>query len=258
MVSATMSEPLVGIIHVHSTYSHDGRDTLSQIHELAVARGIGFVGLTDHAEDLTAERYSEMRAECGRLSDERVLLIPGLEYRFTGLKGMHLLALGLTRWIEPATPAEFVEQTAGCAGFTIAAHPGLYGYRPPDAVRHGIDAIEVWNAAYNTRYLPDPRAIRLLREIRRERPAVVGTAGLDQHDGRNDRRTRVVVRTSPDRALAALKAGEFENRGATMSFGPRCDWPTWAVAGLSVARAAFDGIEGVQDRWARARQRRSA
>lgn len=250
-------EPLVGIVHVHSNYSHDGRDTLSRLRELSIARGIGFVGLSDHAEDLSEERFAEYRYECETLSDEQVTLIPGLEFRFAGLRGMHLLALGLTKWITPATPEEFLAQTAGCAELTIAAHPGVYGYRLPEAVRQGIDAIEVWNAVYNTRYLPDPRAIRLLRDVRRTRPTVVGTAGLDQHDGRNDRQSRVIVRTPAGQALAALKAGQFQNRGRTMTFGPKLDWPEWAVAGLSAAKMGFSGVEWLTDHWRRAQKRRA-
>lgn len=238
-----------GIVHVHSEYSHDGRDPLGHLARLSAQRGIGFVGLTDHAEDLDAGRFAEYLEHCAEASRLGARLIPGLEFRFAGYPGLHLLAFGLGRWIEPRTPAEFLEQTRGIAGFTMAAHPVLWDYQLPVEVRAGIDAIEVWNAAYNTRWLPDPRAIRLLQDIRRRRPEVVGVAGLDQHDSRNDRETRVILTGSrPEDPMAELRAGRFRNRGRTLEFAAQAEVGWVGLAVLSGARAGFDFLEGAQER----------
>ncbi|HEX5436692.1 MAG TPA: PHP domain-containing protein [Gemmatimonadaceae bacterium] len=244
-------------MHVHSDYSHDGKDSLERLREVALQRGIGFIGLTDHAEDFDAERFSKYTAHCAALSDDTVYLVPGLEFRFAGYTGLHLLALGLSRWIEPRTPAEFIEQTRGAVELTMVAHPILAQYQVPDPVLDGINAIEVWNAGYNTRYLPDPRAIRLLHRLRRRRPSVVGVAGLDQHDSRNDRETRVIV-AGDGHPLAALKAGTFRNRGRTMSFDSAASIAPLRLYALYGARWTFDRVERTQERFARARAARSA
>jgi hypothetical protein len=242
----------VGVVHVHSTWSHDGRDTLSALHGFARERGIAFVGLTDHAEDFDAATFEGFLAECRAVSTPEVRLIPGLEYRFAGYPGLHLLALGLRRWIEPGTPRDFVAEARSACDFTILAHPVLPGYRLPDDVAPAIDAIEVWNAAYNTRFLPDPRAIRLLESLRGRRPEVVGVAGLDQHDSRNDRQTRVVLLdpTATD-PLAELKAGRFVNVGRTMRFASRKPFGPAALGGLFVLRAGLDLVNGVHERASR-------
>jgi predicted metal-dependent phosphoesterase TrpH len=240
----------LGAVHVHSTYSHDGRDSLPDLHAFAASRGLGFIGLTDHAEDFDADVFARFTAECRAVSATGPRLIPGLEFRFAGLKGLHLLALGLTRWIEPATPDEFIAMTRGVTGLTIAAHPILAAYSYPPSVLEGIDAFEVWNASYNTRYLPDPRAIRLLAMVRRTRPAAVAVAGLDQHDARNDRETRVEVFDDGD-PLAAIRAGRFRNIGRTMSFDAHAGLGPVRGAALWTARTLFDGVERVQDRAAR-------
>ncbi len=245
-----------GIVHVHSDYSHDGRDPLEHLARISAQREIGFVGLTDHAEDLDAARFARYLEQCAEASRVGARLIPGLEFRFTGYPGLHLLAMGLDRWIEPETPADFMEQTRGLAGFTMAAHPVLPDYQIPEEVRGEIDAIEVWNAAYNTRWLPDPRAIRLLQDIRRRRPEVVGVAGLDQHDSRNDRETRVILTGSRLKdPLAELRAGRFRNRGRTLEFpaGVEVGWA--GMAALTGARAGFDLLEGAQERVIRAWRR---
>jgi len=116
-----------------------------------------------------------------------------------------------------------------------------------------IDAIEVWNAAYNTRYLPDPWAIRLLKRSQRTRPELMGTAGLDQHDGRNDRETRVVLANPAPDPLAELRAGRFLNRGRTMAFDAHVSWSPLRVAALMALRRVYDSAERLQNRLARAR-----
>jgi hypothetical protein len=185
-------------------------------------------------------------------------LIPGLEFRFEGFTGLHLLALGLKQWIEPATPADFVRLAKDTAGFTIIAHPMLPRYRIPEDVAAGVDAVEVWNAAYNTRYLPDPRALRLLEEIRLRWPERVGIAGLDQHDARNDRETRVVLTGDPAAdPLAELRAGRFVNLGRTMRFPARAAFGPGSLAMLTVLRAGLDLTNSVHEWLARAVRRKS-
>lgn len=236
----------VGILHVHSSHSHDGRDSLADVREFAASRGIAFVGLTDHAEDLSAQAWPDYVSQCRNQSDKWVRLLPGLEFRFAGYAGLHLLAIDLDRWISPETPAAFIRDCAPTGAFTVMAHPVLANYCMPAEVRDGIDAIEVWNASYNTRYLPDSRAIRLLHEIQARRPEVVGIAGLDQHDSRNDRETRVRLAEDGD-IVGALRSGRFENEGRTMRFGSAVPIRGVRLACLSIARWALDGVERTQD-----------
>ena len=243
----------LGVVHVHSNYSHDGRDSLASLATFAAQRGIGFIGLTDHAEDFSEARWHEYVAECAAASTDGVRLIPGLEFRFAGFRGLHLLAFGLARWIEPTTPDEFITLAPPASRFTAVAHPILAGYEIPASVRGGIDAVEVWNATYNTRYLPDPRSFRLLHEMQIARPSIVCFAGLDQHDARNDRETRVVVRADDVRdPLGALKAGHFENRGRTMRFDAVTGVSGARLALLHVVRWCYDRVERVQDLFVRA------
>jgi hypothetical protein len=214
--------------------------------------------MTDHAEDFDAERFAEYREACRALSDDRVTLIPGLEFRFARYRGLHLLACGLDRWIEPpATLEGFAEDVADAARLTILAHPVLTAYRVPGIVCDCIDAVEVWNASYNTRYLPDPRAMALLHIVQRTRPAVVGVAGLDQHDASNDRRTRVVLNDPRDLAdpLLAIREGRFRNQGQTMSFAANAELPAVTLVALMAARAVFDRVEWTQERMVRAWRR---
>ncbi len=237
-----------GAIHMHSDYSHDGRDSLETLRATCIERGIGFVGMTDHAEDLVPESFATYRRQCAELSGPGFAMIPGLEFRFAGLKGLHLLALGLGEWIEPRTPAEFFEQVRGRAYMTILAHPVLARHRIPDVVLENVDAIEIWNGNYNTRYLPDPKSIRIVQELRRRRPEVVATVGLDQHDSRNDRELRVVLPSASPDPLGELKAGRFENVGRTMRLDSRALLSPARLGTLSAVRGVYDVVERAQDR----------
>lgn len=248
-----------GIIHLHSDWSHDGRDSLEDLREWALERSLSFLALSDHAEDFDPDLFSRYLARCEALSDDRLSLIPGLEFRFRGLKGLHLLALGLRRWMQPESPEDFFREAESAGVFTVLAHPVLIRYPVPPVVLDRVHAIEVWNAAYNTRYLPDPGAIRMLRSLRKTRPEVVGTAGLDQHDRRNDRRIRIAIDDPQLAPLEALRLARFTNVGATVRFRPELDWSRGRVWLLAGVRAAFDGVEAIQDqgarRWQKIRQR---
>ncbi|WP_370326679.1 helix-hairpin-helix domain-containing protein [Euzebya sp.] len=63
---------LRGDLHDHSDWSGDGRMTLAELLDGAVARGWGYVGVTDHAEDLTINGLS--RAEVLAQRDELAAL----------------------------------------------------------------------------------------------------------------------------------------------------------------------------------------
>ncbi|MBA3557837.1 MAG: PHP domain-containing protein [Gemmatimonadaceae bacterium] len=241
-----MTDSRIGIIHVHSNYSSDGKDSLETLRAFALARDISWIGLTDHAEDFTADRFAEYVERCETLSDLKVRLIPGLEFRFAGFTGLHLLALGLTHWMEPGTPDDFIRDARHASRFTIAAHPVLCDYQLPVSVAESIDAIEVWNAVYNTRFLPDPKAIRLLHACRARRSAVVGTAGLDQHDSRNDREIRVLVALGEMDPLGALKAGRFVSVGRTMRLEPDVPLAGFQLVALTLARMALQFAERLQ------------
>jgi hypothetical protein len=245
---------LVGIIHVHSSYSADGRDSLAEIRDFALDRGIRFVGLTDHAEDFDVGRFAAYQRECAQLSDERVILYPGLEFRFAGYTGLHLLALNLRCWIEPATPEAFVSDVTGLCDLTVAAHPIAFHHVIPDAVAERIGAIEVWNAAYNTRYLPDLRAIRLFRSIHSRRPDIVALSGLDQHDASNDRELRITVpNVAGVSPFQLIKEGRHRNVSRRMSFGATIEWGVTQTIFWSVVRALFDRVERLQENLARRR-----
>lgn len=238
---------LLGAFHMHSDYSHDGLDSLEQLREVSIERGIGWVGLTDHAEDLDDDIYAEYVKHCASLSDSMFAYLPGLEFRFAGYRGMHLLALGTRGWYAPKTPEDFFAWASENAQFTVLAHPGTCRYAPASIVRDRIDAVEVWNAGYNTRYIPDPRAIDLYRSIAAQRPDVVATVGLDQHDSSNDRGVRTVFEADTD-PVQQLRSATFTSMGRNLTLDSRATLPPSVIARLRVQRRLLDLVNRTHDR----------
>lgn len=241
--------PLVGALHVHSDYSHDSIDSLEQLRDVSVQRGIAWIALTDHAEHLDQYVFDEYLGHCTSLSDDEFRFIPGLEFRFPHHRGMHLLALDVTRWMSPSTPEEFFDQAEEAAGFTVLAHPMLCRYTLPPVVEQRVDAVEVWNAKYNGRHLPDPGAIALHHAIAERRPDLLATVGLDQHDSHADGGVRIALHAGTNMALiAALHAGEFTNTGHSLAFDARAALPHGAMRSLRRRRRALDAVTSVRDR----------
>jgi DNA polymerase (family 10) len=66
---------LRGDLHVHTDWSGDGRSTLTEMLDAAVARGLEYVAITDHAEDLalnglSRERMLEQRSTIDELRSD--------------------------------------------------------------------------------------------------------------------------------------------------------------------------------------------
>ena len=139
-------------LHVHTNYSHDGRDSVEAVVQSAIAQGLDGIAICDHntmagsvaARSSVAEHQLEL------------VIIPGIE---VSTSQGHLLVLGLDDAIEQGLPPEETierarqqeRETNGTVAI-IAPHP----YHP---FRHslgwrcltpGIDAIEVFNARYFT------------------------------------------------------------------------------------------------------------
>jgi len=79
-------EDIRGDLHVHTDWSGDGRSSLDEMLDAAVERGLEYIAITDHAENLymnglSRERMIEQHAEIERRRDERgdIVILHGAE-----------------------------------------------------------------------------------------------------------------------------------------------------------------------------------
>ncbi len=170
----------IGIIHVHSKMSYDGQNTLEEIALLAKKRGYSFVGMTEHSDTFDEKGMSHFVKECRRLSNPDFILIPGIE--FTCENNLHLIGLGIEHFTairDPISVARFIKKEGG---LSIVAHPIRYGYKMPVGLEKEIDGIEVWNAGYDGRFVPNDRSIALWQSLRGRNDAILAFGGEDLHE----------------------------------------------------------------------------
>lgn len=221
-ITLVMSDLVQGIIHVHSDFSGDGFHSVGDLADFARQSGMRFVGLTDHAEDLLREDMEELCDECERQSDESCVLIPGLEFQCD--EDIHILGLGLTEKIENTDPIVVAKDIQGLGGLAILAHPGRNGCHCPVDLYSVLNGIEIWNAAYDGRFVPPMANIGLLREARDRNPTVLAFGGADLHC--LDQPPGVMLQprqngsrsVNRDTVLDDLRKGGFSIRGRYISF----------------------------------------
>ncbi|MEA4977801.1 MAG: PHP-associated domain-containing protein [Methanomassiliicoccaceae archaeon] len=128
-------------LHIHSSFSLDGRTDPVTIVDVAVERGIGCIAITDHN---SFEAYDLIK------DDGRLIVIPGEE---VSSKGGHILAYGIDRQIQKGLSIiETIEAIHDAGGIAFAAHPYRWwsGLGEQAVLDNPFDGIEAANSrSYN-------------------------------------------------------------------------------------------------------------
>jgi len=113
---ALRPEHLQGDLHVHTTWSGDGRSPLTEVVAAAAARGYRYLAITDHGIDLaingvTAEGLLEQREELAALQEQypQMRILPGCELNIGkdgGLDYDHDFRMGLS-WCVAAVHSHY-------------------------------------------------------------------------------------------------------------------------------------------------------
>ncbi len=206
-----------GICHVHSRYSYDGTLDLDELMNIYAKKGFNFMLLTEHAEKGMSEtRYDQIKNECKRLSKNKFILIPGLEY--ISYQSYHILAIGLNHYkdLNGKDTIYILEEIKKSGGISIVAHPVRCGHRISKEILPFVDGIEIWNTSYD-RITQVKKNIALFKSSRRYNPNLVGIGGMDLH--LYDTKENIVYfympsvpHLSKDEIISSLKKGKFEVR----------------------------------------------
>jgi hypothetical protein len=237
-----------GLFHLHSDYSFDGKLSLEELKEECVRRKQNFMVVTEHAEDFDAEKLRRYLDHCRRLTDREFIVVPGLEFRMEGEREVHVLVVGAEALESAETPQGVMEkaQSENGRGLVVLAHPSRNGHYLPKDLEHRIHGIEIWNAAYDSRYLPDYWAIRLFRSLRKLNRNLVGFGGLDLHDRSGFRKLKLQMRhpcRTEAELLTRLKAGRFSIRGPYAGIDSVPDWGFAKMLLLKVGRKLLAGAD---------------
>lgn len=124
-------------LHVHSTYSDDGRQTVSEIIARCKELGLGAVAITDH-------NVFEAHKDAAAL-DPGIIIVPGMEV--TSDDG-HILALGISSPIPRGLGVgETIRRIHEAGGIAVAPHPyrAWSGLGENNVRTNAFDAVEVAN-----------------------------------------------------------------------------------------------------------------
>ena len=126
-------------MHVHTSYSSDGIDTLEVIVKYAKKIGLKGIAVTDHNEIKGSKRATEF-------SNNDFLVIPGIE---VSSNNGHIIGYNITEDIQKnKSIEETVDAIHSLGGIAVIAHPfGLRsGANKKQIINTKFDAIEAFNA----------------------------------------------------------------------------------------------------------------
>lgn len=217
--------------HVHTSESHDGRASLSELAFDAKRLGLDALILTDH--NSTAASHPEARAP--HEAEAGVTLIPGEEWSskrwghagIVGYDGAAVLeADGLERALTTA-------QDAGA--MAIANHPAHWGLSwQPGLADARIAGVEVWNGFWGNPLAQNESALALWDDTLRQGRRMVAVGGSDYHGyfyARIDQAVnRVqVTESGQDGLMEGLRRGRVQ-----IAASPQAAWLDLTVDGRGI------------------------
>ncbi len=197
-------------LHIHTNYSHDGRDTVEKIIESAIAQQLDGIAICDH--DTIAGSHAAR--EYVSRHNQDLIVIPGIEV--TTAKG-HLLVLGLETGIAKGLSVEETiriarekEREQRSTVVIIAPHP-FHPFRHSIGnvcLHPGIDAVETYNSRY---FLGVANKIAHIKAVRNNITQVVGS---DAHSAEcvGLATVEVETRVETEAILKELKEGDVRIR----------------------------------------------
>ena len=199
-----------GILHVHSTFSYDGKMSLPALRDLCIEKGLSFCFLSEHTDHLTVANAQLFAQECRALSTGSFIFIPGFEVPYKvnakdregalgykvnakgregalgylpaqASKNAHILLFGTEVFLGQTADASLLKQWSSAASLTVLAHPVRNKFIVDDTMKEILDGVEIWNQQYEGKRVPRTRSVRLLRTLQKENQKLLAVGGLDFH-----------------------------------------------------------------------------
>jgi hypothetical protein len=168
-------------VHVHSTWSYDGRLSLPEVASIFRRLGYDAVLMAEHDVDFDENRWEEYRAACVRASTDRLRLVAGIEYADRGNR-VHVPVWGAREFLGRGLPTlDLLRRARDAGGAAVLAHPSRRDAHElvDDEWLDLLDGIEAWNRKYDG-VAPSAIGIALLSRARH----LVPVFGLDFHSRR--------------------------------------------------------------------------
>lgn len=201
---------LRGALHLHTTVSHDGTMNLSELSDFLKKRGYDFIAVTEHSYDINQDSINRLTDEANKLSNDKFLVIPGIEYRCW--HNIDILGYGTTATCDSNNPAIIIEHIKSHGGIAVWAHPTIRKYPVDINWVKKLDGYEIWNNSNDGKYLPQIRPLRCYKKYRSFNPGLKAFCGLDLHSKRSYRPLSIMLDQSELKTagiIGALKTGSY-------------------------------------------------
>ena len=241
-------------LHVHSTLSHDGRHTFTELSEWFRARGFHAVAMGEHSQDMTPEKVQALVGGCAANSTPDFCMIPGVEFTCAG-EGLHVLGAGCTRLTPETDPVRVARHIRDSDGFAVLAHPKRQNWQHAPELIRAVQAVEVWNIAYDGKYMPAPDAPHRYRAMRATNAELLAIASHDFHrkagfyDMALEMDVDVISRAT---VLSNLRRGHYRVRSRWLSFDSRLSLSSAVGIWLQVAGTQLKALRAARSlvwRW---------
>ena len=171
---------ILAACHVHSVWSYDGSWELEALSRSFSDRGYRVLMMTEHDRGFTEERLNEYRKACAKVSSDKILVVPGIEYSDAANR-VHVLVWGAVPFLGEGLPTgEMLAHVRSAGGLAVLAHPSrreAWKWFEPSWTE-ALLGIEVWNRKYDG-WAPSKNVKELLNTS-----GVVPFVGLDFHTDR--------------------------------------------------------------------------
>lgn len=241
---------LKGLLHIHSSYSYDGKNTLEEVVDFAKKKGYKFLFLTEHSDFFNADKFKSLVNDCNALSGNDFIVFPGIEYRCDN--NLHLLCIGIKTFLHSNDPVSIIKKSQEEGGVTIIAHPYTNGCKIPEDVIKIVDGIEIWNAAKDGRFFPHYLAVKLFNKYKKINPDLIGVGGLDLHSLENF--SRLEIRFNADDIRKAsigklFKQEVLKIRGKYFYLSSDESQSNLLLISLFIGRMLYEALRKIRDKY---------
>lgn len=198
-----------GIVHAHSTYSYDGKESLRDLKDFLMAKGISFCCVTEHTDKMTIGEAQMFVQECKALSGSQFVFVPGFEVPY---EKAHILLIGTEVFLGQQADADMLKTWSHASTLTILAHPVRNAFKVDAVIEEVIDGIEIWNQQYDGKIVPRTRSLSLFKAQQGLNSDLLATGGTDFHRREHfgaPLYTIEVETLTLDAVLQALKSGAY-------------------------------------------------
>lgn len=211
-----------GALHVHSTLSQDGTMTIPELVRWYRRNGYQFLALGEHAEDLDETKVRALSQQSVENSTREFCVIPGIE--FACRSDIHILGIGAVNLVREKDPLTVIQAIHEERGLAVLTHPRRIGWECPREVLLALDAAEIWNVAYDGKYLPSTQALTRFRRMQQINDKLLAVASHDFHRTASFYDVAIemdVPLLSPSAVLRNLRRGFYEIRSRFFRADPQ-------------------------------------